>query len=47
MPVVSLSHASKSYRVNRPLDYSEDDVSLATGPQGQAIKPNYKAIKPS
>ena len=29
------------------LDYSDDDVSLATGPQEQAIKPNYKAIKPS
>ena len=29
------------------LDYSEDDVSLATEPQDQAIKPNYKAIKPS
>ena len=29
------------------LDYSEDDVSLATGPQDQAIKPNYQAIKPS
>ena len=29
------------------LDYSDDDVSLATGSQEQAIKPNYKAMKPS
>ena len=29
------------------LDYSEDDVCVATGPQDQAIKPNYQAIKPS
>ena len=29
------------------LDYSEDDISLATGPQDQAIKPICKAIKPS
>ena len=29
------------------LDYSKDDVPLATEPQDQAIKPKYKAIKPS
>ena len=30
------------------LDYSEDDVSLATGVQDlQALKPNYMAIKTS
>ena len=29
------------------LDYSEDDVSLATGPQDQAIKPSHTAIRPS
>ena len=36
-----------AYSDEELLDYSEDDVSLATGPQEQAIKPNYKAIKPS
>ena len=29
------------------LDYSEDDISLTTELQDQAIKPNHKAIKPS
>ena len=29
------------------LDYSKDDVPLATEPQDQAIKPNYKVSKPS
>ena len=36
-----------AYSDGELLDYSEDDVSLATEPQDQAIKPNYKAIKPS
>ena len=36
-----------AYSDEELLDYSEDDVSLATGPQEQAIKPNYKAIKPN
>ena len=36
-----------AYSVGELLDYSEDDICLATGPQDQAIKPNYQAIKAS
>ena len=36
-----------AYSDGELLDYSKDDVSLATELQDQAIKPNYKAIKPS
>ena len=36
-----------AYSDGELLDYSEDDVSVATGPQDQAIKPKYKAISPS
>ena len=36
-----------SYSDGELLDYSEDDVSLVTELQDQAIKPNHKAIKPS
>ena len=36
-----------AYSDGELLDYSEDDISLATGPQDQAIKPICKAIKPS
>ena len=36
-----------AYSDGELLDYSKDDVSLATELQDQAIKPNFKAIKPS
>ena len=36
-----------AYSDGELLEYSEDDISLASGPQDQAIKPTCKSIKPS
>ena len=35
-----------AYSDGELLDYSEDDVSLTTEPQDQAIQPTHEAIKP-
>ena len=45
--LVTKSGSALAYSDGELLDYSEDDVSSATGPQDRAIKPNCKAIKPS